>query len=113
MRPTAELLLFKTGRKGLTEAEVSALRALSVRHFPARVQREVDRAVERWGRQGRPLSGLTFVYIAEALRWQASRGPRPPTQGRRAPDFPDPDEPMLGEDDLARIEAEMRGGGEA
>lgn len=111
MRHTAELLLFKTGRKGLTEGEISALRVLAVRHFPERVNREVSRAVERWGARGKPLSGLTFEYIADALKHQVSRGPRPPAGRPPERPFDDPDEPMLTEEDLARIEAKLKGGG--
>ena len=60
MRPTAEYLLLKTGRKSLTESEISALRTLSASHYPARVQKEIDTACERFKRKNKPLSTLTF-----------------------------------------------------
>lgn len=86
MRSTAEYLLLKTGRKGLDEEEISALRTLDAHHYPARVQREIDKAVERYGRLGRPLRTLSFGYILSALQHQPSRAPgggTPP--GRKTP----------------------------
>ncbi len=86
MRSTAEYLLLKTGRKGLDEEELSALRTLDAHHYPARVQREIDKAVERYGRLGRPLRTLSFGYILSALQHQPSRAPgggTPP--GRKTP----------------------------
>lgn len=88
MKSTAEILLFKTGRKGLTGEEISALRKLNATHFPSRVQAAIDVAVERFPRLNRPLSSLTFCYIAEMLEKQQSRsigkGKSPPGQ-RAAP----------------------------
>lgn len=72
MRSTAEYLLFKTGRKTLTESEISALRELSAHQYPSRVQKEIDRACERFRRKGNSLETLTFCYIAGALRNQPS-----------------------------------------
>lgn len=86
MRSTAEYLLLKTGRKGLDEEELSALRTLDAHHYPARVQREIDKAVERYGRLGRHLRTLDFGYILSALQHQPSRSPgggKPP--GRKTP----------------------------
>ena len=86
MRSTAEYLLLKTGRKGLDEEELSALRTLDAHHYPARVQREIDKAVERYGRLGRPLRTLSFGYILSSLQHQPSRSPgggKPP--GRKTP----------------------------
>ena len=86
MRSTAEYLLLKTGRKGLDEEELSALRTLDAHHYPARVQREIDKAVERYGRLGRPLRTLDFGYILSSLQHQPSRSPgggKPP--GRKTP----------------------------
>ncbi len=73
MRPTAEYLLLKTGRKALTEPELSALRTLAAGHYPARVQKEIDIACDRFKRNGRDLAELNFCYIANALKHQASR----------------------------------------
>ena len=75
MKSTAEYLLLKTGRKSLTESEISALRTLSASHYPARVQKEIDIACERFKRKNKPLSTLTFNYIAGALAHQQSRKP--------------------------------------
>ena len=72
MRSTAEYLLLKTGRKTLTENEISALRELSANQYPSRVQKEIDRACERFRRKGNSLDTLTFCYIAGALRNQPS-----------------------------------------
>lgn len=86
MRSTAEYLLLKTGRKGLDEEEISALRTLDAHQYPARVQREIDKAVERYGRLGRPLRTLSFGYILSSLQHQPSRAPgggKPP--GRKTP----------------------------
>lgn len=72
MRSTAEYLLLKTGRKTLTENEISALQELSANQYPSRVQKEIDRACERFRRNGNKLETLTFCYIAGALRSQPS-----------------------------------------
>lgn len=72
MRSTAEYLLLKTGRKTLTENEISALQELSANQYPSRVQKEIDRACERFRRNGNKLETLTFCYIAGALRNQPS-----------------------------------------
>lgn len=72
MRSTAEYLLLKTGRKTLTEKEISALRELSASQYPSRVQKEIDRACKRFQRNGNDLGTLTFCYIAGSLRSQPS-----------------------------------------
>lgn len=74
MQPTARYLLQRTGRKYLAWEEILALRELSASQMPARVQKEIDRACERFQRQGKPLSSLRFEYIASALRNQPTRG---------------------------------------
>jgi len=71
-RQAAEYLLLKTGRKGLTEGEIAALRTLNAAHTPARVLREIDVAVERFQRNSKPLESLGFEYIASALKHQTS-----------------------------------------
>ena len=73
MKSTAEYLLFKTGRASLTESELSSLRTLSATHYPSRVQKEIDRACERFKRKGHDLQNLSFNYIAGALKNQKSR----------------------------------------
>ena len=98
MRPTAEYLLLKTGRKdmSLTESELSALRALNAKHYPAVVQRQIDIAVERFTRTGRDLRSLNFVYISEmlqnrkpTLKSNSTPGPRdaPPAAKRNYSDL--------------------------
>ena len=72
MKSTAELLLLKTGRTGLSWEEISALRTLSATQYPSRVQKEIDRAITRFNRKGRPLHTLTFMYIAGSLAHQPS-----------------------------------------
>ncbi|WP_307755919.1 helix-turn-helix domain-containing protein [uncultured Cloacibacillus sp.] len=84
MRPTAEYLLLKTGRKGLIPSEVGSLLALEKIHLPARIQQEINTAVKRFASRGRPLSGLTAGYLYESLRHQNSRLARkkaPPDNG--------------------------------
>ena len=66
--------MYKTGRKGLTWDEISALRKLSATQFPARVNKEIDTAVKRFLKRGQPLSELTFGYIAGSLSHQPTRG---------------------------------------
>jgi len=88
MRQTAEYLLLKTGRAGLTEEEISALRTLNSRQYPARVQKEIDIALERFQRLGRSPGDLTFCYIAESLSRQTSQnGGRMHNRQRDAPDY--------------------------
>ena len=88
MRQTAEYLLLKTGRTGLSEEEISALRALDAGHYPARVQKEIGTAIERFKRIGRPPGTLTFCYIAESLANQPSRAPKSGVPRQRCtPDY--------------------------
>lgn len=76
MRPTAEYLLLKTGRKSLIPSEVGSLMALEKIHLPARIQQEINTAVKRFNARGRPLSGITADYLYESLRRQNSRAAR-------------------------------------
>lgn len=73
MKPTAELFLYKTGRKKLTWEEISALRELSASQVPARVQKEIYTAVKRFIKRGQSLSELTFGYISGSLAHQPTR----------------------------------------
>ena len=70
MQPTARYLLQRTGRKNLAWSEISALRELAASQYPTRVNKEIDKAVERFTRQGRDLKTLRFEYIASALAHQ-------------------------------------------
>lgn len=120
MRSTAEYLLLKTGRKFLTENEISALQELSANQYPSRVQKEIDRACERFRRNGNDLGTLTFCYIAGALRNQ-------PTLKRKSRKKSEPDGMSLTQaeidatreeqteeeldNELAELKAEMLEGG--
>jgi hypothetical protein len=72
MREALDYFLLKTGRTGIEPDELSALRALEEIHTPARVNKEIARAAERFGRNGKPLSSLTLVYIYKSLQYQNS-----------------------------------------
>lgn len=72
MKETAEYMLFKTGRKNFTFDEISALKKLLVIHYPARVQREITKVVDRFTKKKRSLATITFSYIYEALKNQRS-----------------------------------------
>ena len=104
MKPTAEYLLHKTGRKALTWDEISALRDLSVTQYPHRVQKEIDTAVKRFMKLGRSLNTLTFGYIAGSLSHQ-------PTLTRKRKRKPEiiPEVPVCTEEqadaEMAEIEA--------
>lgn len=115
MRPTAEYLLMKTGRIALTETELSALRTLEAHHVPARVQAEIDKAVERFKQRGRPLNQLRFDYIANTgLKYQETRAP----SGRRRTTPVDTDTafpehaplPIFTDEDIAALEAGLASG---
>lgn len=72
MRPTAEYLLCKTGRKGLRWEEIEILRELSAIHYPTVVNKEIRRACERFEKKKEPLECLTMMYIAVGLRkWRS------------------------------------------
>jgi DNA-binding Lrp family transcriptional regulator len=72
MRETVDYILLKTGRTGISPEELSALRALEEIHTPARVNKEIAQAAGRFGKNGRPLSSLTLVYIYKSLQYQNS-----------------------------------------
>lgn len=117
MKSTAELFLLKTGHKGLTWDDISALRELAATQYPSRVQKEIDTAIKRFLKRGQSLSALTFGYIAGSLKHQPTRGRK-----SRAKFKPDPmsltqteidtRQGKLTEDEslreLERLETEMR-----
>lgn len=72
---TVKLLLMQTDRNmsSLTGEEFTALTLLEKKHVPSRIQREISIAVERFNRQKRPLSELSFCYIWECLKNQNSK----------------------------------------
>ena len=73
MRETVDYFLLKTGRPGITPLELSAVRELEKNHVPARVNQEIVKAIERYGRNGKPLTELTLDYIRKSLQYQVSR----------------------------------------
>ena len=89
MRETVEFFLAKTGRRGISPGELSAVRALEAIHTPHRVQREISTAVSRFERAGRPPGTLTMEYVLEALKHQRS-GSAARRGGARAASAPDP-----------------------
>lgn len=102
MKPTAEYLLLKTGRKSLTWEEISSLRELAANQYPSRVQKEIDRAYERFRRKGHDLKTLTFSYIAGSLRNQ------PTLRGKRKSSHkPNPTEIRTCSDEQAEAEMAM------
>ena len=72
LKQTAKYFLHETGRAGLTSDDISALIALNVNHSPARIQKEIDTACDRFRRRGQVLTALTFAYIAGSLEHQQS-----------------------------------------
>ena len=71
-RPIVEFLLVRTGRApaALSDDELNALQTLNANHTPARVLVEITKACERFERNGKPLTGITFCYIEAAMRNQ-------------------------------------------
>jgi DNA-binding Lrp family transcriptional regulator len=94
MREALDYFLLKTGRTGIEPEELSALRALEEIHTPARVNKEIAQAVERFGRNGKLLSSLTLIYIYKSLQYQNSlkhtQGKSPPQKAESGEDMPDP-----------------------
>ncbi len=104
MKETVEFLLFKTGRRTLSPEELGPVMALEKIHLPARIQREISKAAERFSRQGKPLSSLSFEYIFDSLKYQKS------TKSARAqPKNPVPcvEEKAWEEANMAALEAEF------
>ncbi len=75
MKTTAEYWLFKTGKKFLSEREIEVLRELLDKHTPVRIQKEIDKAVERFIRDGKNPAKQNFAYIGKALSSQKSYDP--------------------------------------
>lgn len=89
MRPTAEYFLFKTGRKGLRWEEVSVLRTLSATQYPTRVNKEIERACERFKKRNQSLLCLTLMYIEAALKNQPTWGNKAKQKKREAKPSPE------------------------
>lgn len=104
MKETVEFLLFKTGRRTLSPEELGSVMALEKIHLPARIQREISKAAERFSRQGKPLSSLSFEYIFDSLKYQKS------TKSARAQPknhVPSVEEKAWEEANMAALEAEF------
>ncbi len=72
MRETVELFLAKTGRKGIDPDELGYVRKLEKLHTPARIQREITTAIERFDRKKRPRDSLRWEYLYDSLKDQRS-----------------------------------------
>jgi hypothetical protein len=90
LRETVELFWLKTGRAGLTEDDLAALRDLDQAHTPAVIQKAITEAVERFARRGASPQILTFRYVWESLRgFTTRRSPKPaPDAGPDRPVYP-------------------------
>ena len=73
LRPTAKYMLMRSGRNVLSTREIMRLRQLGEVHTPTRIQKEIDRASERFEAENKPLRCLSFNYIWAALQHQVSR----------------------------------------
>ncbi len=79
LRETVELFWLKTGRDGLTEDDLAALRDLDQAHTPAVIQKAITESVERFTRRGDDPRGLTFRYVWGSLkRFTTRKSPAPP-----------------------------------
>jgi hypothetical protein len=68
LRETVELFWLKTGRDGLTQDDLTALRDLDQAHTPAVIQKAITESVERFERRGDDPRGVTFRYVWDSLR---------------------------------------------
>ena len=77
MLDTARYFLYRTGRdpRTINEKEIQAMREVFAKHYPARIQKEIDVACRRFVKNGKSLKMLFFGYIAAALRKQQSLVP--------------------------------------
>ena len=77
MLDTARYFLYRTGRnpRSINEKEIQAMREVFAKHYPARIQKEIDVACRRFFKNGKSLKVLFFGYIAVALRKQQSLVP--------------------------------------
>ena len=77
MLDTARYFLYRTGRdpRTINEKEIQAMREVFAKHYPARIQKEIDVACRRFFKNRKSLKVLFFGYIAAALRKQQSLVP--------------------------------------
>lgn len=66
-RETFDLFLLRTGRDSITREELARIQALEKLHIPSRVQSEISKALERFGRLGRAPCELDWNYLWGAL----------------------------------------------
>jgi len=76
LRETVELYWLKTGRDGLTQDDLTALRELDQAHTPAVIQKAITESVERFEGRGDDPHGLTFRYVWDSLRRFTTRKTR-------------------------------------
>lgn len=69
-RETYDLFLLKTGRSSISREELARVEALEKLHIPSRVQAEISKALERFGRSDRAPCELDWNYLWDALRHQ-------------------------------------------
>lgn len=72
LHSTARYILLQSGRKLLTANEIQYLRNLFEIHTPVRIQKEIDKTIERFRAKGKSMRCLTFDYIWAALKNQKS-----------------------------------------
>ena len=77
MRDTTRYFLYRTGRNPRTvnAKEIEAMKKVFQNHYPARIQKEIDIACNRFIKFKRNLKTLFFGYIAKALEAQQSLVP--------------------------------------
>ncbi|HUE95237.1 MAG TPA: hypothetical protein VMN39_01170 [Longimicrobiaceae bacterium] len=75
LRETIELFWLKTGRSGLRQDDLAALRELDRGHTPAVIQKAITEAVERFRSRGADPATLTWRYVWDSLRRYRTRTP--------------------------------------
>lgn len=98
-KATAQFFLGKVGRDTLSDEEFTALDNLNRKHVPSAVQSQILKAVDRYRRQGHPLSELTLTYIWESMQNYSTKKPSRKEPKTRA-------SPVVG--DLTETLAEIR-----
>ena len=85
MIPTARYWLQRTGHKELSDSDRTALRELSQTQYPTYVNKQIDKAVERWLRLRRSMSELHLGYIVKCMEGHRTYNPdqKPPTRHKR------------------------------
>lgn len=78
MRPVVKYLLHETGRENIEPSELPHVRELERLHVPARITQEIETALERFKRNARDPTTLTFEYLLNSLKHQKSRKSQKP-----------------------------------